>query len=241
MLIMMHSMTRQLGILLVAVMLLNGLSSCSLVGGEKMHITVELADSSGLFLGNDVGVLGVSVGRVTAIEPVGDRVRVSLEVDSEVKVPAGAGAVVVSRSMATDRYVELTPVYSGGPTMKDGARIAPEKTRTPVEWDEVLAAVDVLAEGLNGEGKDGQPLKNLLGSTAGTLDGNGAAIRKTIAHLVDGTGAFADNSDEFRRTVTNLDTLTASIATNDELAREFIKNISATTELVKDERLNLEA
>ncbi|HEY9563534.1 MAG TPA: MCE family protein [Nocardioides sp.] len=233
-------MNKSLSALLAAVLVLLGLSGCSLVGDDKMEITVELADSSGLFIGNDVGVLGVPVGEVTAIDPVGDHVRITLEVDADVKVPAKAGAVVVSRSMATDRYVELTPVYSKGPTMKDGAVITPEMTRTPVEWDQVLAAVDKLAEGLNGEGKDGKSLKRLLDSTSGSLDGNGAEIRRTIENLVGGTEAFSSNSGEFQKTVKNLESLTAAIAANDKLGREFIKRVADTTDLVKAERLNIE-
>ncbi|MDT0201413.1 MCE family protein [Nocardioides sp. AE5] len=234
-------LVRLLAAAFATMMLTLGLSSCSLVGGDTIELTVELEDSSGLFLGNDVGVLGVSVGKVTAIEPVGDRVRITLQVDADVKIPADAGAVVVSRSMATDRYVELTPVYNGGPTMQDGDTIEPGKTRTPVEWDEVLAAIDTLSEGLNGVGEDGEKLRELLDATAETFDGNGQVVRDTIANLVAGTSAFADNSDEFETTLKNLDTLTAAIAKNDALTREFISNITKTTELVRDERTNLEA
>src|SRR3546814_455065 len=124
--------------------------------------------------------------------------------------------------------------------MTDGAVITPEMTRTPVEWDQVLAAVDKLAEGLNGEGKDGKSLKRLLDSTSGSLDGNGAEIRRTIENLVGGTEAFSSNSGEFQKTVKNLESLTAAIAANDKLGREFIKRVADTTDLVKAERLNIE-
>ncbi len=227
-------------LVVVLALLLAGLTGCGPFGKEKTTITVELSNSAGLFVGNDVGVLGVPVGEVTKIEPHGDRVSVSIEVDPDVKIPADAGAVVVSRSMATDRYVELTPVYKSGPVMKSGAEIDQAKTRTPVEWDEVLDAIDVLAEGLNGKGKNSKPLKRLLDKTAASLDGNGKVIRSTITNLVNGTGAFAEHSDAFATTLANLDTLTASIAKNDKLARTFIKNISATTNLVRDERINLQ-
>ncbi|QIX26608.1 MCE family protein [Nocardioides sp. JQ2195] len=220
--------------------LLVGLTGCGPFDSGKTTITVELANSAGLFVGNDVGVLGVSVGSVTEIEPRGDHVSLTLEVDPDVKIPADAGAVVVSRSMATDRYVELTPVYKGGATMKSGAVIEQRRTRTPVEWDEVLAAIDTLSEGLNGNGENSKPLRRLLDRTAASLDGNGKVVRRTLDNLVDGTGAFAEHSDDFAETLDSLDTLTAAIADNDKLARRFIRNVSATTNLVRDERINLQ-
>lgn len=232
---------RCLAALLSACVLLvvSALAGCSLMGDDTMTIKVELETSSGLFEGNDVGVLGVSVGSVKSIEPKGDHVLVTMEVDSDVKIPEGAGAVVVSRSMATDRYVELTPVWKEGPTMKDGATISPEKTRTPVEWDEVLGAIDMLAEGLNGDGKNKVPVKRLLDRTAELFDGNGKVVRQTITDMVTGTGVFADHRDVFVSALDNLDSLTAEIAANQEVAREFIANVSSAAALVDDEKENL--
>ena len=93
------------------------------VRGDKIEVTAYFEDSAGLFVGNDVGILGVAVGKITDIEPDGDRVKVTMEIDADRAVPADAGAVVVARSVATDRYVELTPVYDGGPKLADGAEI----------------------------------------------------------------------------------------------------------------------
>ncbi|KQZ70047.1 hypothetical protein ASD66_10230 [Nocardioides sp. Root151] len=238
--LMQASLGRSLRLLAMLLALTVGLTGCGPFGKDKTTITVQLTNSAGLFVGNDVGVLGVPVGEVTKIEPHGDRVDVTLELDPDVKIPADAGAVIVSRSMATDRYVELTPAYNSGPVMKTGATIDQEQTRTPVEWDELLDSIDVLAEGLNGKGKNAKPLKRLLDKTANTLDGNGKQIRRTITNLVNGTGAFAEHSDAFATTLGNLDTLTAAIAKNDKLARRFINNVSAGTNLVRDERINLQ-
>jgi phospholipid/cholesterol/gamma-HCH transport system substrate-binding protein len=97
--------------LALAMALAFGLSGCSPLLGDKMKVTALMADSAGLFVGNDVGILGVPVGTVTSIKPEGTHVRVTMSVDSDHPIPADAGAVVVARSVATDRYVELTPVY----------------------------------------------------------------------------------------------------------------------------------
>ena len=57
------------------------------VGGDKMTVTAYFGDSAGLFVGNDVGVLGVPVGKITDIEPDGDRVKVTMEIDADRAVP----------------------------------------------------------------------------------------------------------------------------------------------------------
>ncbi len=216
-----------------------GTAGCGLIGDDPLTIKVELEDSSGLFIGNDVGVLGVPVGEVTAIEPKGDHVEVTLEVDADVKVPQDAGAVIVSRSLATDRYVELTPAWTEGPTMKDNTVIAAERTRTPVEWDEVLGAIDTLADGLNGTGKNGKPIKRLIDRTAELFDGNGSVVRETITNLVTGTGVFAEHRDAFVNALDNLDVLTKEIADNQQVARRFISNVAQATALVDQEKQNL--
>ena len=50
-------------------MLLGPLSGCGLLGGGSLEISAVFKDSAGLFVGNDVGILGVRVGKVTKIEP----------------------------------------------------------------------------------------------------------------------------------------------------------------------------
>lgn len=225
--------------LLLLLLLPLALTGCGLLDDDALTIKVQLRSASGLFVGNDVGVLGVPVGEVTAIEPKGDHVLVTLAVDADVRVPADAGAVVVSRSMATDRYVELTPVWRDGPTMDDGTTIPVDRTRTPVEWDEVLGAVDTIAEGLNGTASNKAPVKRVLDRTAELFDGRGGMVRQTISDLVIGTGVFADHRDVFVSALDNLDFLTTEIAANQRVARDFITNVAEATELIDAEKGNL--
>ena len=145
---------RSLGLVLVSVVLMLTASCSSLpFSGGKMEVVAYFEDSAGLFVGNDVGILGVTVGKITSIEPDGDQVKVTMEVDDDYDVPADAGAVVVARSVATDRYVELTPVYRKGPKMEDGDEIGLERTRTPVDFDQVLASLNEFATGIAGSKK----------------------------------------------------------------------------------------
>ena len=174
-------MTRLLRLLLVGVLVFLT-TGCipDAVRGDKITVTAYFTDSAGVFVGNDVGVLGVPVGKITDIEPEGDRVKVTLEINADQPVPADAGAVVVARSVATDRYVELTPVYDGGAKLQDGAEIAADRTASPVDFDQVLEAINEFATGIAGSKKTTKAVKRFIDSGAAALEGTGGLANRSI-------------------------------------------------------------
>lgn len=241
---------RRLAVAVAAVVaLLSGTAGCGLgpFGDSARTVTIELTDAAGLFDGNDVGVLGVRIGEVTEIRPRGDHVRVTLRIDDpDVKIPADVGAAVVSRSVATDRYVELTPVYDGGAQLADGAVVPIKRTATPVEFDGLLASVRQISDGLAGtadgagEGAQG-PLGRLLAATAKTFDGNGATMRDGLSDLATVLGTVDDNLGEVEGTVDDLDVLTATLADHDDLVRRFTQQVSSATTMLDDQHEAVEA
>ncbi|MDV3207479.1 MAG: MlaD family protein, partial [Rhodococcus ruber] len=71
------------------------------------EITAYFDKAVGVYEGSDVRVLGVEVGKVTAVVPEGDQVRVDMRVDRGVDIPADAKAVQITPSVVADRYVQL--------------------------------------------------------------------------------------------------------------------------------------
>ena len=112
--------------------LLVGLAVVLWPSGGTRHVRAEFVRAVGLYKGSDVRILGVKVGEVTAVRPAGDRVVVDMTYDDAYSVPADAKAVVVSPSVVSDRYVQLTPVYRSGPKLADDARIRLSDTAVPV-------------------------------------------------------------------------------------------------------------
>ena len=218
-----------------------GLSGCTPVLDRDMTVTALMADSAGLFVGNDVGVLGVPVGRVTSIRPAGTHVRVTMSVHRSQPFPDGVVAVVVARSVATDRYVELTPVYHGGPRLAAGAVIPEPRTRTPVDFDEVLAALDDFATGIAGAKGTKGAVARLLRSGSEALDGKGALLNRTITSLGGAVNSLSGQREDFAGTVTALDALTGTIAENQQLVRRFVTEVSRASRLLADERTNFRA
>lgn len=231
-------MKRKIASVLTLLAVLAGLTGCGPLGGDKMTITAYLQDSAGLFVGNDVGVLGVPVGTIKEIEPAGDSVKVTLEVDSDQPIPADAGAVVVARSVATDRYMELTPVYKSGPKMADGAEIELDMTRTPVDFDNVLSALNTLATNIAGRGPNAEAVARVIESGSKTLDGKGSQINTSIMSLADAVNAVSNQRGNITGTLKSLDTLTAVLAQNQGTVRQFIDQVAQAAALLAAERQN---
>lgn len=214
-------------------------SGCGVIsGGDDLEVVAYLEDSAGLFEGNDVGILGVTVGSITEIEPEGDRVKVTMSVDSGHKVPADAGAVVVARSVATDRYIELTPVYDGGPEMADGTEIPLERTKTPVDFDDVLGALNEFATGIGGNAETAKAVRKFINQGTAALQGKGSLLNQAIHSLAESTDGIHAQKDNIAATLQSLDVLLAAIAEDEATAREFIQQVSTATELLADERQN---
>lgn len=226
---------------MVATML--SLGSCSVLpgGGSDKEITAYFADSAGLFVGNDVGVLGVPVGTIESVEPVGDSVKVVMNVDGDIDLPADARAVVTARSIATDRYVELTPVYRGGEKMADEADIPLERTTTPVDFDEVLGTLSQFAEDIGGKGNEGtaQAVNTFLEQSAGAFRGNGEKLNEAILGLGEAATAVEGQTDNIVNTMGSLDVLTQSLAANRTTIDRFTRSVATASSLLAEQRGNL--
>ena len=210
-------------------------------GGTKT-VTGDFGRAVGLFPGSDVRVLGVRVGEVTAVEPRGESVRVTFEVEDDVKVPADAKAAVVAPSLVSDRYVQLLPAYTSGPQMRDGARIPQERTAVPVELDRVSQSLDdlMVALGPDGANKEGA-LTRVLDTGARNLKGNGENLHEMNRNLSQAVQTFAEGRGDLFATVKNLETFTGMLATNDAQVRRLNTDLSKVSDQLDGERDDLEA
>jgi phospholipid/cholesterol/gamma-HCH transport system substrate-binding protein len=190
-----------------------------------------------LFEGNEVRILGVPVGEITTIVPEGNSVRVDMEYDAEYDVPAGAKAAIVTPTLVADRFVQLTPAYSGGPVMEDGADIPLADTAVPVELDQVYEGLDSLsvALGPNGVNADGS-LSELLSVSADTLDGQGARVNEMIGDLARTVDTFNRGRGDLFGTVRGLQRFTTHLAANDRQVRDFIVLLADVSDQLAGER-----
>ncbi len=205
-------------------------------------ITAYFTETVGVYPGSDLRVLGVKVGSVDSVTPVGKQVRVTMTVDHDVRVPASASAVVVSPSVVSDRYVQLAPAYSGGPAMRDGAVIPVARTATPVELDQLYTSLDQLTTALGPTGANSQgALSDLLNTGAANLAGNGQALGTVIQQLGAAARTLDGSSDNLFGTITNLQQFTTMLKNNDAQVRSAINQLASVSGFLSDDRHDLGA
>ncbi|GAB3481447.1 MCE family protein [Amycolatopsis cihanbeyliensis] len=194
-------------------------------GGTRLSAYFEKA--VGLYEGSSVRVLGVQVGEITEVTPEGGRVRVDLLVDDGVQVPANAGAVVVSPSLVSDRYVQLTPAYDGGPAIRGGTVIPRERTATPAELDELYANLNELSTSLGPDGANSEgALSGALDTLAANLDGNGKSLGDTAHRLAELSRTLENSEGDLFATVRNLQSFTTMLAGSDKQLNEFYERLA---------------
>ena len=208
---------------------------------EARTVTAHFPRAVSVYKGTDVRILGVNVGRVTAVIPEGNSVRVDMEYDARYKVPADAKAVIVTPTLVADRFVQLTPAYSGGALMADGADIPLPDTGVPVELDRIYASLRDLSEALgpNGVNKDGT-LDHLLEAGAKNLKGQGRLGNRMLTRLSQAADTFGRGSGDLFATVTQLAKFSETLGSNDRLVRAFIKDLSGMSSSLVGERVELQ-
>lgn len=228
-------------LLLVVVVAVVAVTYLAVTRLGRTTITATFPSAVGVSEGTDVRILGVTVGSVEEVTPMGDTVEVRLYVNRGVDVPADAKAVQVTPSVIPDRNIQLVPAYSGGPTMESGAHIPIERTATPVEVDRLYASVRDLTEALGPDGanRDGA-LDRLVTTSADTLADNGAALGRSIDELSRAATTLADSSQDISETVINLQSFVTMLAENDAQVREFNSQMASFNQTVAGQREDLQ-
>ncbi|HEU5456647.1 MAG TPA: MCE family protein [Nocardioides sp.] len=207
---------------------------------EVRTVTAHFPRAVSVYEGSEVRILGVKVGRVTAVVPEGNSVRVEMEYDAEEKLPADAKAAVITPTLVADRFVQLTPAYTGGPVMQDGADIPLPDSGVPVELDRIYSSLRDLSEALgpNGVNKDGT-LDHLLRAGARNLEGEGRLGNQMIRNLSAASATFGRGSGDLFGTVTELAKFTEVLGNNDRLVRAFMKDLAGVSSVLAGERVEL--
>ncbi len=225
----------------VGLALAGGVAGCGAFSDEEVKtLSASFDRAVGLYEKSDVRILGVRIGEVTKIVPEGDDVRVEMEYDAKYDIPAEANALVVAPSIVSDRYIQLTPVFTGGAVLEDGAELAKERTAVPVELDQIYAALDKLnlALGPNGANKDGA-LNDALQVGAENLKGNGQLLGTTLDDFSTFVTTLSESREDLFGTVANLQDFTTTIANSDQTVRSFNRDLAQVADQLEGEREDL--
>lgn len=201
----------------------------------RTKVTAYFDNSNGIFVGDDVVMLGVRIGEIATIEPQPERAKITFWFDRKYQVPAEASAVILSPQLITSRAIQLTPAYTGGAEMTDGTVIPQNRTAVPVEWDDFRDQLEKLSASLQ-PGPDGvSPMGEFVNIAADNLRGRGTDIRAAVMELSRVLSTLGDHSTDIFATVKNLATLVSGLQSSTSLMKELNLNLAGATGLLADQ------
>lgn len=238
---------RSLGVVALTLIVVGTLSGCSLIPaswkvafGQAIEVTAFFPNAAGLYPSNDVAVLGMPVGQVTSVQQQGNRVKVTFTLDPDVPVSVNATPAIVNTSIVTTRHIELTPPYSGGPTLDDGAVMRNEGL-SPVSVGDLFDSIDNLVTALKGDRAGQGPVADMVDITSGITSGNGERLREAIGQLGDASQVVSGNGDNLVDIVKSIQSLTSTLVSNYPKMKAFSSSINDVSGMLADQSPGLVA
>lgn len=208
--------------------------------GYKVHAIFDSA--SGLKLNVPVEIAGVEVGRVTAVELEDGKARVTLRIRRDVKLGEDARAIIRSKGVLGDRYVELEPGTPSAPRLEEGGRIV--RTTSPPNMDQLLARLgeigediskvtDTLSQVLGGE-EGASALRQILQNTRTLSENLNRSVAQNMAHFDEIMANLDSFSGDLREiSGANRENINAIIANMRRTSEQLQVAIAAVSELAQ--------
>lgn len=112
---------------------------------KSYELKIPFREATQLAEQSDVRISGVSVGKVQTIEesPDGQEAQATIDVeDKYAPLPAGTRAILRTKTLLGETYVELTPGDRNGPILHDGAALPRANVAESVQLDEIFRTFD---------------------------------------------------------------------------------------------------
>jgi phospholipid/cholesterol/gamma-HCH transport system substrate-binding protein len=209
--------------------------------GYRVHVrfpeATQLADQA------DVRISGVPVGKVVGLAQGGQRTDATLQLDAKyAPLPRDARAILRTKTLLGETYVELSPGSRDAPKLPEGGRLPDAQVQPTTELDEVIRAftpatqrdfkrfIAGMAASLKGRDQD---LNDVVGNAGPLLHDSGGLLtildsqRSALRRLVRDTGVTFDalgrNQAAVRALVTAGDRLFATTAARDADLQRTLK------------------
>ncbi len=222
-----------------------------LFGARGYRVTVQLAESGGIFANAEVTYRGVTVGRVERLALADDGVDVVLDIEDDAPpIPADTRAVVANRSAVGEQYVDLRPDHDGGPFLADGSVVPRDRTATPSSPETLLSNLDTFVESVPQDSlrttvdelylafQNAGPALRVLLDSAGTLTDTATEhLPQTTSLLANGRTVLATQAAQTRQILdysSNLRLIAEQLKTSNPDLRALITNVPLVAVQVDD-------
>ncbi len=196
-----------IGIIILVYMSLR-IGGISFGRAEGYRLNVSFRSAAGLDKDASVRVAGVEVGRVREIVLKDNMAQLVLLIQPDIKVGSDFTALLTTKGLLGEKYVELVPGSPNAPSLKDGDSI----TRTTSYAD-----MDMLITIMSDVSGDIKKVTEVLSSVFGGVEGE-ATLKNIFTNI-----------EEISSRVNRL------IASNDEKLSRVLKNVTEFTALLREE------
>ncbi|MFF0633711.1 MCE family protein [Nocardia sp. NPDC004151] len=189
--------------------------------GQRTYVA-DFRMSGGARPGDEVRVAGINVGKIRAVDLVGDHVEVAFTVNRDVRVGDRSAVEVKMLTPIGGHYLALAPAGDKDLASK---HIPPERTTTPFELS------DILDQGTPVFGKvDATTMRDTIGQLNSALAQQPYALRGVIGNANELTGLLAERTDQLNSALTVSDEYIAAIADDKALLADFVKQLGTVAD-----------
>ncbi len=136
---------------------------------------ISFGEASALTKESDVRISGVNVGKIKGVNAEQGRVLVTVELQEEyAPAPADTRAILRTKTLLSEGYVDLTPGSPDAPKIKEGGLLAASNVEDSGELDKFISTFDP---------KTRKALQNWLDQNAVAVKGRGPDLSMAFAYL----------------------------------------------------------
>ncbi|SRX92669.1 Mce-family protein Mce1F [Mycobacterium tuberculosis H37Rv] [Mycobacterium shimoidei] len=218
----------------------------TLVGIGQYELKADLPASGGLYPTANVTYRGITIGKVTDVQPTEKGAQATMRIDNRYKIPVDASANVHSVSAVGEQYLDLVSPGNPGKFFSPGQIIT--KATVP---SEIGPALDTANRGLEVLPTD--KIAQLLDETSQSVGGLGPALQRLVDatqaivgdfktnirdvdDIIEHSGPILDSQvtsgSAIERWARNLNNLGAQAAEKDENLRSILSQAAPTADEV---------
>ncbi len=203
------------------------------IGEKGYNLTVDFETAAGLEPKANVKMAGVPVGKVEEIKLEGDRARLVLRIDKEIRIPVDSIASIQTQGLLGEKYVEILPGKQKDRVLPAGGRVA--NTQPPVNLDEIVRKLSLIAD-------DVKRFTETLSGTIGTEEGK-KAMSEILQNVREASSVLRNvttgNEERLNRILANIDRLSGDLqeisSANKEDVRVTIANLREFSQTLKEQ------
>ncbi len=232
----------------LTVMVVKYIQVPTLLGLNRITVTVNLPSAGGLYRFANVAYRGIEIGKVTKMDVDRDGAIATLSLQTSPPVPADVQAAVRSVSAVGEQYVDLLPRTQGAPYLRNGSVIDRANTTIPQEVGPMMEQLNALVasvpkdklgrlldesfEAFNGAGPDLQSLFDSSAQLAAGLNSAGEQTARLTEDAQPFLAAQAESADSLRSWTKSLAGVTGALVTDDPQIRTLLNQGPGTAQEV---------